>query len=63
MIIILWMILGTLSFLLSGLWLGTIVTDYYFGTPIEFRQYLIFIITLATGCSQFYLIYKNLMLQ
>ena len=61
--IILYLILGTVSFLLSGLWLGTIVTDLYFGQLVTFQQYFIFIITLTTGCIQFYLIYRNLMLQ
>lgn len=61
--IIVYIILGTISFLLSGLWLGTIVTDYYFGQSVSFQQYFIFITTLVIGCIQFYLIYRNLMLQ
>lgn len=51
-------ILGTLCLILSGMWFGTICTDYYNGVRIQVKQYFMTLLTLVTGIFQFTMIFN-----
>jgi uncharacterized membrane protein YbjE (DUF340 family) len=51
-------VLGILSLVLSGMWFGSICTDYYNKVKINFTQYAMTTLTFLTGISQFFMLYK-----
>jgi len=56
-------ILGTLCLILSGMWFGSICTDYYDGVRIQATQYAMTLLTFVTGVCQFLMVYKTFMLE
>jgi hypothetical protein len=58
--IYIYFVLGTLCLVLSGMWFGSICTDYYDKIKIELTQYLMTLLTFSTGIFQFIMLYNTL---
>ena len=58
--IYIYFVLGTLCLTLSGMWFGTICTDYVDKIKINFTQYTMTLLTFVTGIFQFIMLYNTL---
>lgn len=56
--IYIYFILGTLCLILSGMWFGSICTDYADKVKTNFTQYAMTLLTFVTGIFQFVMLTK-----
>lgn len=60
--IYIYFVLGILCLILSGMWFGSICTDYVDKIKISLTQYFMFVVTFTTGLFQLLSISKFIML-